>query len=50
MQKILYLLELKPYRTNWYIQVKAIHTWKKLNPKFGELESFSLTRRVKKST
>ncbi|XP_056853637.1 uncharacterized protein LOC130511652 [Raphanus sativus] len=35
-QKISYLSQLKPRRSDWCIQVKTIHTWKQINPAFGE--------------
>ncbi|KAF8048697.1 hypothetical protein N665_2430s0002 [Sinapis alba] len=35
-QKISYLSQLKPRRSDWCIQVKAIHTWKQFNATFGE--------------
>ena len=33
--KLSYLSDIKPYKPEWWVQVKVLHTWKQ-NSKFGE--------------
>ncbi|CAN6866036.1 unnamed protein product [Brassica oleracea] len=35
-KKLVYLDEIRPWKTTWLIETKVIHTWKPSNAGFGE--------------
>lgn len=35
-QKMVYLDEIRPWKTAWFIEAKVLHTWKPSNTSFGE--------------
>ncbi|CAN6984012.1 unnamed protein product, partial [Brassica oleracea var. botrytis] len=35
-KKLVYLDEIRPWKTTWFIEAKVIHTWKPSNTGFGE--------------
>lgn len=35
-QKMVYLDEIRPWKTAWLIEAKVLHTWKPSNTSFGE--------------